>query len=111
MPPGRNTVKAVAKNRDEQLVFQSVYCALALFPLAYLAYGFIHAALRRFDSSVMNYAGTDPAIYPYFFLNPERTGAGGMAVWILALLAGFVALGYLFMPADRALCRAGKRAG
>ena len=75
----------------------------ALFPLLYLVYVLIHAALWRFDSSVMNYAGTDPVIYPYFFLNPERVGVGGMAVWILALLAAFIALGYLFMLADRVI--------
>ena len=49
----------------------------SLFPLLYLVYVFLHAALRRFDSSIMNYAGTDPIIYPYFFLNPERVGISG----------------------------------
>ena len=75
----------------------------ALFPLIYLVYVFLHAALRRFDSSIMNYAGTDPVIYPYFFLNPERVGIGGIILWVGALLAGFVALGYLFMMVDRLL--------
>ena len=75
----------------------------ALFPLFYLIYVFLHAALLRFDSSIMNYAGTDPIIYPYFFLNPERVGTGGIIIWSAALLAGFVALGYLFMLADRLL--------
>ena len=75
----------------------------ALFPLIYLVYVFLHAALWRFDSSIMNYAGTDPIIYPYFFLNPERVGIGGMAIWVFALLAGFVILGYLFMMVDRLL--------
>ena len=64
----------------------------ALFPLLYLVYVFLHAALMGFDSSIMNYAGTDPVIYPYFFLNPERVGIPGMAAWILGLLAGFVLL-------------------
>ena len=72
----------------------------ALFPLLYLVYVLLHAALWRFDSSVMNYAGTDPVIYPYFFLNPARVGIGGMIVWMIALLAGFIALGYLFMLVD-----------
>ena len=71
-----------------------------LFPLLYLVYVLLHAALWRFDSSVMNYAGTDPVIYPYFFLNPARVGIGGMIVWMIALLAGFIALGYLFMLVD-----------
>ena len=72
----------------------------ALFPLLYLVYVFIHAALWKFDSSIMNYAGTDPIIYPYFFLNPERVGISGMITWILALLAGFIILGYIFMLID-----------
>ena len=75
----------------------------ALFPLIYLVYVFLHAALWQFDSSIMNYAGTDPVIYPYFFLNPERVGIGGIILWVGALLAGFVALGYLFMMVDRLL--------
>lgn len=75
----------------------------ALFPLGYLAYVFIHAALWRFDSSILNYAGTDPIIYPYFFLNPERVGIGGMAMWIFALLGAFVVGGFVFMLADKML--------
>ena len=82
----------------------------ALFPLTYLVYVFIHAALWRFDSSVMNYAGTDPVIYPYFFLNPERVGIGGIAMWVFALLAAFVAGGFLFLMIDRLLARK-KQAG
>ena len=78
-----------------------------LFPLGYVVYVFIHAALRGFDSSIMNYAGTDPVIYPYFFLNPEKVGIGGMALWIFGLLAAFVLLGYLFFLIDRLL--AGKK--
>ena len=72
----------------------------ALFPLLYLVYVYAHAALWGFDSSVLNYAGTDPIIYPYFFLNPERVGVGGIVTWVLALLAGFIILGYIFMLID-----------
>ena len=75
----------------------------ALFPVVYLLYVLIHAALWRFDSSVMNYAGTDPVIYPYFFLNPERVGVGGIALWVAGLLAAFILGGYVFMLIDRAL--------
>jgi len=53
----------------------------------------------------MNYAGTDPIIYPYFFLNPERVGIGGMITWILALLVGFIVMGYIFMIIDHLLGR------
>ena len=76
-----------------------------LYPIGYLVYVFAHAALWRFDSSAMNYAGTDPIIYPYFFLNPERVGLGGMAMWIAALLAGFIVGGFLFMLIDRILVK------
>ena len=38
-------------------------------------------------------------------MSPERVGIGGMIVWIIALLAGFVALGYVFMLADRLLAK------
>ena len=75
----------------------------ALFPILYLVYVFIHAALRGFDSSIMNYAGTDPIIYPYFFLNPERVGIAGMITWILALLAGFIVMGFVIMIIDHLL--------
>ncbi len=75
----------------------------ALFPVLYLVYVFVNAALHGFDSSVMNYAGTDPVIYPYFFLNPERVGISGMIIWILGLLAAFILMGYLFMLIDHLL--------
>lgn len=77
----------------------------ALFPILYLVYVFIHAALLHFDSSIMNYAGTDPIIYPYFFLNPERVGIGGMAKWIGALLLGFIAGGFIFLLIDRLIMK------
>ncbi len=77
----------------------------ALFPLLYLVFIYLHAALRGFDSSIMNYAGTDPIIYPYFFLNPERVGIKGIITWVLALLAAFIIMGYLFMMIDHLLIR------
>ena len=75
----------------------------ALFPLVYLIFVLIHAALLHFDASIMNYAGTDPVIYPYFFLNPQRVGAGGIAMWCGALLAAFVLGGFILMGIDRAM--------
>ena len=93
---------------DDRLIemdYTLVPCAFTLFPVLYLVYVFIHAALRGFDSSIMNYAGTDPIIYPYFFLNPERVGIAGMITWILALLVGFIVMGYIFMIIDHLLGR------
>ena len=74
-----------------------------VFPLLYLVFIFVNAALRGFDSSIMNYAGTDPVIYPYFFLNPERVGIRSMIIWILVLLVAFILMGYLFMIIDHLL--------
>lgn len=80
----------------------------ATLPAAYLLFVFVHAALRHFDTSIMNYAGTDPVIYPYFFLNPDRVGAAGIALWSCGLLVAFVAIGFLLYLLDRLLGRFSK---
>ena len=77
-----------------------------LFPLLYGIFIFIHAAIYKFDSSVPNYFGTGPFIYPYFFLNIDTYGVGGVCLWILGLGAVFIGVGFIFMALDRAL---GKR--
>ncbi len=77
----------------------------AALPAAYLAFVFVHAAVRGFDASVMNYAGTDPVIYPYFFLNPDRVGLSGILLWSCGLLVAFVGIGGILMGVDRLLGR------
>lgn len=72
-----------------------------LFPLCYGIFIFIHAAVYKFDSSVLNYFGTGPFIYPYFFLNIETYGVGGVCLWVLGLGAVFVGVGFIFMGIDR----------
>lgn len=76
-----------------------------LFPLCYGIFIFIHAAIYKFDSSVLNYFGTGPFIYPYFFLNIETYGIGGVCLWLLGLGAVFVGVGFIFMGIDRLLYR------
>ena len=71
------------------------------FPVCYVAFVYIHAALRGFDTSVLDFNGTGPFIYPYFFLNPEILGEAGVAVCIAALAVGFIGLGYLFFGLDK----------
>jgi hypothetical protein len=56
-----------------------------LFILCYGIFIFIHAAIYKFDSSVLNYFGTGPFIYPYFFLNIDTYGVGGVLLWMLGL--------------------------
>ena len=77
----------------------------ALYPIAYLIYVFAHAALWRFGSGVMNHAGAAPVIYPYFFLNPEKVGINGVAMWIGVLLIGFILGGFLFLLVDRLMMK------
>ena len=71
------------------------------FPLAYVVFIFIQAVVMRFDTSVLIPGTTTPLIYPYFFVNLETQGVGGVIKWILILLVGFVALGYLFFGLDK----------
>ena len=77
----------------------------ALYPIAYLIYVFAHAALWRFGSGVMNHADAAPVIYPYFFLNPEKVGINGVAMWIGVLLIGFILGGFLFLLVDRLMMK------
>ena len=71
------------------------------FPLAYLIFIFIQAAIMGFDTSIL-IPGTDtPLIYPYFFVNLETLGVGGVAKWVVILLAAFAAVGFVFLGLDR----------
>lgn len=76
-----------------------------MLPVTYILYVFIHAAIHHFDTSVMNYLGSEPLIYPYFFLNPEKAGVTGVVKWCLALVLLFVIAGFIFMGIDRLIKR------
>lgn len=75
--------------------------ASVTFPLAYITCIYIQAALMRFDTSVLIPGTATPLIYPYFFVNLETQGVGGVARWILILLAAFVAVGFVFFGLDK----------
>ena len=71
------------------------------FPLAYLIFIFIQAAIMGFDTSIL-IPGTDtPLIYPYFFVNLETLGVGGVLKWVVILLAAFVVVGFVFFGLDK----------
>ena len=55
----------------------------------------------KFDTSVLIPGTTTPLIYPYFFVNLETQGVGGVAKWIVILLAAFVAAGFIFFGLDK----------
>ena len=71
------------------------------FPLAYVIFILIQAVILKFDSSILIPGSTTPLIYPYFFVNLETQGVGGVIKWIFILLIGFIAVGYLFYGLDK----------
>jgi hypothetical protein len=71
------------------------------FPVAYIVFIFIQAAIMGFDTSILIPGTTTPLIYPYFFVNLETQGVAGVIRWILILLVAFVAVGYLFFGLDK----------
>ena len=71
------------------------------FPLIYATFIFIQAAIMGFDTSILIPNSQTPLIYPYFFVNLETQGIGGVAKWILILLVAFVAIGFLFFGLDK----------
>lgn len=71
------------------------------FPLAYVIFILVQAVILKFDTSILIPGTSTPLIYPYFFLNLETQGVGGVAKWVVILLVAFVAVGFLFVGLDR----------
>ena len=71
------------------------------FPLVYVVFLLIQAAILKFDSSILIPTTTTPLIYPYFFVNLDTQGIPGVLMWIGILSAAFVAVGYIFFGLDR----------
>ena len=51
----------------------------------------------------------DVTRYPYTFLDPALSGAGGVALFCLSMLVAFVALGFVMVGIDRLLARIARR--
>ena len=79
--------------------------ASAGFPLAYMTFIFIQAAILKFDTSILIPGTSAPLIYPYFFVNLETQGVGGVAKWAVLMFVAFMAVGFLFYGIDRLLKR------
>ena len=75
------------------------------FPLVYVLFIFLHAAILKFDSSILIPGTTTPLIYPYFFVNLDTLGFAGVGKWIVILLIAFSAVGFLFLGVDKLLKR------
>ena len=71
------------------------------FPLVYAIFLLIQAIILKFDSSILIPTTTTPLIYPYFFVNLDTQGVGGVLMWIGILSAAFIAVGYLFFCLDK----------
>ena len=71
------------------------------FPLGYVIFLLIQAIILKFDSSILIPTTTTPLIYPYFFVNVDTQGVGGVLLWIVILAVAFVGVGYLFYGLDR----------
>ena len=71
------------------------------FPLGYITFIFIQAAVLKFDTSILIPGTTTPLIYPYFFVNLETQGVGGVIKWICILLVAFITIGYVFLGLDK----------
>jgi hypothetical protein len=71
------------------------------FALAYMIFLLVQAIILRFDSSILIPTTTTPLIYPYFFVNLDTQGVGGVLMWTGILSVAFVAVGFLFFGLDR----------
>ena len=71
------------------------------FPLAYVIFLLIQAVILKFDSSILIPTTTTPLIYPYFFVNLDTRGVGGVLMWIGILSVAFAAVGFAFFGVDR----------
>ena len=71
------------------------------FPLGYVIFLLIQAIILGFDSSILIPTTTTPLIYPYFFVNIDTQGVGGVLMWIAILAVAFAAVGYAFYGLDR----------
>ena len=71
-------------------VFAPLFACIV--PLIYVLYILIRAEV---------YLGTGRMIYPYFFLNVQYFGYGGVALWCLGIAAIVILVGYLFWMYDK----------
>ena len=71
------------------------------FPVTYVIFLLFQAIILRFDSSILVPTTTTPLIYPYFFVNLDTQGIGGVLMWIGILSVAFAAVGFGFFGIDK----------
>ena len=77
------------------------------FPLSYMAFIFIQAAILKFDTSILIPGTNTPLIYLYFFVYLETQGFAGVAKWAVLMFVAFMAVGFVFNGIDKLLKRKG----
>ncbi|MCM1404130.1 MAG: Pr6Pr family membrane protein [Prevotella sp.] len=84
------------------IVHWAVFCEHGLLrwfhPLLCTVMPLIYVAFILLRSLPLHNSGT--LLYPYFFLNVDKLGWGGVFGWIVALLVAFIAIGYVFYALD-----------
>ena len=71
------------------------------FPVVYVIFLLVQATILKFNNTILIPTTTTPLIYPYFFVNLDTQGVGGVLMWIGILAVAFVLVGYLFLGLDR----------
>ena len=72
-----------------------------IFPLAYLLFIVIHAAILDFDTTIISLNGYTPLIYPYFFVNFEEKGVLGVLSYCVLIAIAVIGCGYIFYGLDK----------
>ena len=96
-----------AKKKEDSFVTVSPalkFVGVLSILLTFIVFNFFIANESTRDP-VLNYFGTGPFIYPYFFLNIDTYGVGGVCLWILGLGAVFIGVGFIFMVLDKVLSK------
>ena len=71
------------------------------FPLGYLLFIVVHAAILDFDVTIISLNGYTPLIYPYFFIDFYQLGVIGVMKYCLLIAIAVVGCGYLFYALDK----------
>ena len=71
------------------------------FPLGYLLFIVVHAAILHFDTTIISLNGHTPLIYPYFFIDFDQLGVMGVMKYCLLIATAVVGCGYLFYALDK----------
>lgn len=69
-----------------------------IFPLVYIIFIFIRVWIMKACGQV---ATDTNFMYPYFFLNVDKLGVGGLFMWLGILILAFISVGYIFYSVDK----------